>query len=504
MSDPTQNDARPRRETPHGLGEIAREVGASDVRGGAVATGVALSTQTVVPGDLFIALPGARTHGAAYADEAIAHGAVAVLTDTAGAALLPDGVPTVVVADVRPVLGPLAAWFYGFPADTLKTIGITGTQGKTSTSYLVDAALGSRHSGVIGSMGARIDGEPLPSKLTTPESVQFQALLARMGELGAQVVVSEVSSHAIAMHRLDGMVFDVGIFLNLGHDHLDFHGTQQAYRDTKRELFTSRMSRRGLVNIDDQTGRRFHADPELNVESFSIEGRDADWRAIDIDLGPDGSSFTVVGPEGQSARFTTPIPGTFTVSNILSAVAALDRVGHPLEASVAGIARFTGVEGRVQFVPVDADFRVVIDAGHKPEAINALLCALRPSVPGRLITVIGSNGDRDAHKRPLMGRFSAMASDVVIVTDDNPASEDPALIRRAVVRGTRGSSAEVHDVAGRAEAIHVAVDLARAGDMIVIVGKGDERHQIMADGIVPHSDPDEVEWALARRRAAAD
>ena len=184
------------------------------------------------------------------------------------------------------------------------------------------------------------------------------------------------------------------------------------------------------------------------------------------------------------------------MSNTLAAIAALGEVGYPMADLVPGLAAFEGIEGRVQFFPVDADFRVVLDAGHKPEAINALLRALRPTTPGRIITVIGSNGNRDAHKRPLMGRFAATASDVVIVTDDNPATEDPAIIRRAVLAGTRSTAAEVHEVAGRAEAIHLAVRLARAGDTLAIVGKGDERHQIMAHGIVPHSDPDEVEWAL--------
>lgn len=497
-----QHDERPDTTFTHPLADIAAQVDGELVTDGPAVTGIALSTQGVRPGDLFVAAGGASTHGARYASDALAAGAVAVLTDPDGAALVPSGVPIIVVADPRAVLGRLSVWFYDRPADALKTIGVTGTQGKTSTTFLIDAALGEHHSGLIGSMGSKIDGVPVPTKLTTPEAPAMQALLARMREQGVRWVSSEVSSQAISMRRVDGLVFDVAVFLNLGHDHLDFHGSQENYRAAKRELLTPAMSRLALVNIDDQAGRRFHDDPELNTESFSITGRDADWRAVDIELGPDGSAFTVVGPEGQSARFTTPIIGTFTVSNILAAVAALDRVGYPLERSVAGLADFTGPEGRVQFVPVDADFRVVIDAGHKPEAINALLCALRPATPGRIITVIGSNGNRDAHKRPLMGRFSAMASDVVVVTDDNPADEDPAMIRRAVVAGTRGSRAEVFDVAGRAEAIHHAVDLAQPGDLLVIVGKGDERHQITAHGIVPHSDPDEVEWALARRRAA--
>ncbi|WP_282836555.1 UDP-N-acetylmuramoyl-L-alanyl-D-glutamate--2,6-diaminopimelate ligase [Microbacterium flavum] len=499
-----QHDERPDATFTRSLADIAARVDGDVVTDGPPVTGIALSTAGVRPGDLFIAAAGASTHGARYVADALAAGAAAVLTDPAGAALVAADVPLIVVADPRGVLGRLSVWFYDHPAAALKTIGVTGTQGKTSTTFLIDAALGERESGLIGSMGSKIDGIPVPTKLTTPEAPAMQALLARMREQGVRWVSSEVSSQAISMRRVDGLVFDVAVFLNLGHDHLDFHGSQENYRAAKRELLTPAMSRLALVNVDDQAGRRFHEDPELVTESFSITGRDADWRAVDIELGPDGSAFTVVGPEGQSARFTTPIIGTFTVSNILAAVAALDRVGYPLDRSVAGLADFTGPEGRVQFVPVDADFRVVIDAGHKPEAINALLCALRPATPGRIITVIGSNGNRDAHKRPLMGRFSAMASDIVVVTDDNPADEDPATIRRAVVAGTRGSRAEVYDVAGRAEAIHHAVDLAQPGDLLVIVGKGDERHQITAHGIVPHSDPDEVEWALQRRREASD
>ncbi len=501
---------RPRTVVARSLAEIAAQLPSARVAGAAQVTGIALSTAAVQPGDLFLAQPGARTHGARFVADAVAAGAVAVLTDEEGAAIvtaapgLAELARIVVDEHPRRFLGALAAWFYGHPAHALKTIGITGTQGKTSTTYLVDAARQSFRSGVIGSMGTRIDGVAVPSTLTTPEAPQMHALLALMSERGVEVVSSEVSSHAITMGRVDGLRFDVGVFLNLGHDHRDFHGTQEAYLLAKRELLTSAMSRVALVNIDDRAGRRLHAEPELNTQSFSVTERDADWRALDIELRLDGSSFTVVGPEGQSARFTTPLVGEFSVSNILAAVAALDIVGHPLSASVDGISTFTGVEGRVQFVPVDAEFQVVIDAGHKPEAINALLRAMRPLTSGRIITVIGSNGNRDVHKRPLMGRFAAMASDIVIVTDDNPADEDPATIRRAVVAGTRGSRAEVFDVGGRAEAIHTAVELAGEGDLIAIVGKGDERHQIMRDGvIVPHSDPDEVEWALRRRAAAA-
>lgn len=491
--------ARPLARPTKPLAEVAAHVDAVSVQGDAVVIGIAVSSARVEPGDLFVALGGLRSHGAIHVAAAVAAGARAVLTDPEGAATLAPGTPAIVVPDPRAILGDLSAWLYDYPARDLATIGITGTQGKTSTTFLVDAALRSVHSGVIGSMGARIDGAPVPSALTTPEAPQLQALLARMREDGVRVVASEVSSHAVAMRRTEGMCFDVGVFLNLGHDHRDFHGTQQHYREMKRAVLTPALSRHALVNIDDATGRRFAADPDLRALTFSVEGRDAHWSAVDVAATGRGSAFTVIGPDGARAGFRVQQPGLFSVSNALAAVAALATVGVPLEEMVEGIAAFGGVEGRVQFVPVDGPFDVVIDAAHKPEAVNGLLRALRAHTTGRIITVIGSNGDRDAHKRPLMGRLAATASDIVVVTDDNPASEDPAAIRRAVVAGTAGSAARVYDVAGRAAAIHHAVGLARAGDMLVIVGKGDERHQITAEGIVAHSDPDEVAIALAGR-----
>ncbi len=490
---------RPSQVPQRTLVDVAEQLPNATLRGEAIVTGIALNTGVVMPGDLFVAAPGATTHGARFVPEALAAGAVGVLTDQAGADLLPTDVARIVVPEPRAILGPVSAWLYDHPARALKTIGITGTQGKTTTTFIVEAAVGAARCGVIGSMGTRIGGMPVASALTTPEAPQLHALFAVMREQGIEVATAEVSSHSIPLGRVDGFRFDVGVFLNIGHDHRDFHGNQSNYVAAKRELLTRAHSQRALVNLDSSAGRRLSRDPEVAPATFSVEGRDADWVAEDIVLDAAGSSFTVRAPDGQRQEFRTKLHGVFNVSNTLSAIAALGEVGYPMAELVPGLAAFDGIEGRVQFVDVDADFTVVIDAGHKPEAINALLVALRPMTAGRIIAVVGSNGNRDAHKRPLMGRFTATASDIVVVTDDNPATEDPALIRRAVLAGARSTAAEVYEVAGRAEAIHHAVGLARAGDMLVIVGKGDERHQIMAHGIVPHSDPDEVEWALRHR-----
>ncbi len=487
---------QPLRPFVHTLREIAAEIGGEHRGADAIVSGITLHGAHTVAGDLFVALPGASTHGARFAPEALSLGAVAVLTDTQGAAEIPQGVPVIVVEHVRRVLGPLSAWFFDHPADDLTTIGVTGTQGKTTTTHLIAAALSDRHAGVIGSMGSRIDGRQVPSSLTTPEAPALHRMLAVMRANDVEVVAAEVSSQGIVQQRTAGLLFDIGVMLNLGHDHRDFHGDQESYYAAKRELLTRQGSRRALTSIDFTAGRRLARDPELDAVTFSIARESADWFATDIRDSAHGTAFVIRTPDGHRVPFETPLRGEFHVTDILAAVASLAMTGRAVEDLREGLASFTGVEGRMQFLDVHPHLTVVIDAGHKPEAINALLVSLRSLTAGRIICVIGSNGNRDAHKRPLMGRFAGTASDIVVVTDDNPAHEDPASIRDAVTRGARSTAAEVHDVAGRTEAIRLAVSLARAGDTLVVVGKGDERHQILAEGIVPHSDPDEIERAL--------
>ncbi|MEN2741127.1 UDP-N-acetylmuramoyl-L-alanyl-D-glutamate--2,6-diaminopimelate ligase [Microbacterium sp. X-17] len=491
------NANRPARPPQRSIAEVASQLPGGHVHGDAVVTGLSISGSSTVPGDLFVAARGARTHGARHAPEALAAGAVAVLTDEEGAALLDPGTPHVVMpASPRTVLGPLSAWFYDHPAEAMTTVGITGTQGKTTTTYLVAAALADRHTGVIGSIGTRIDGVPIPSSLTTPEAPQLHALLALMRERGVRTVAAEVSSHSLVQGRVDGLRFDVGIFLNLGHDHLDFHGDQASYLEAKRELLLPAHSAHGLVCVDSSVGRRLAADPGLDARSFSIANSGADWFAEAIREDAAGTTFTVRGPDGARQEFRTPLRGDFHTTDILAAVAALAESGHPLPELAEAIAGYPGVEGRMQFLDLDPELKVVVDAGHKPEAINALLVALRPMTDGRVITVMGSNGNRDAHKRRLMGRLTAMASDILVVTDDDPEHEDPAEIRRVVIDGTRSTEAEVLEEGDRARAIRLAVSLCRPGDVLAVVGKGNNHYQLLAEGWTYFNDEEQIAAAL--------
>ncbi|HPU13972.1 MAG TPA: UDP-N-acetylmuramoyl-L-alanyl-D-glutamate--2,6-diaminopimelate ligase [Aeromicrobium sp.] len=470
------------------LGQVAQEFVGATQTGDASVTGISLATADVQDGDLFAALPGATTHGVRFVDQALAAGAVAVLTDPVGAESLPAAVPRVVVGEPRAELAAFAAEFYGHRSREFVTVGITGTQGKTTTSYLAQAALGSADSAVIGTIGTQIKGVPAQSALTTPEAPALQALFAVMAEEQVKACVMEVSSHAIVQGRINGFTFDSAVFLNLGRDHLDFHHDLESYFAAKAELFTREHARHAVINIDDPHGVRLAADTELATTTFSTQGNPADWRAVNLRPDRLGSGVTLVGPDGVETEMTVPLPGAFNVSNAVAAVVALVSQGFDLPELVAGIATSPGVPGRMQRVHGGQPFTAVVDYAHKPEAIEAVLTALRPVTAGRLIVVLGAGGDRDRGKRPIMGQVASSLADVLIVTDDNPRNEDPATIRAAVLAGAQNSVAQTTEIADRREAISAAVAQARPGDTVVIAGKGHEQGQQVGDTLYPFDD----------------
>ena len=469
------------------LDQVAAEVG-STASGDAEVTGVALNTAHVVPGDLYAALPGASAHGASFVDAAAAAGAVAVLTDVAGAESVSGRLPTVVVEDPRAVLAGLSAAFYDHPASAFTTIGITGTQGKTTTTYLAEAALAEHRSAVVGTIGTRIRRVPAASSLTTPEAPALQALFAVMREEAVEALAMEVSSHALVKGRVDGFAFDVAVFLNLGRDHLDFHETLEDYFLAKASLVTPEHARHAVLNVDDRHALRIAEMTSLPVTTFSAGGAAADWRAANVRPHRLGTDLEVLGPDGSATDLHVPLAGVFNVSNALAAVAALATAGHDPVELAAGIAASTGVPGRMERVDAGQDFTAVVDYAHKPEAVSAVLGALRPVTAGRLIVVLGAGGDRDQGKRPLMGRAAADLADVVVITDDNPRTENPAAIRAEVLAGAEGGSAVVHEIGGRREAIQHAVALARRADTVVVAGKGHERGQEIAGVVHPFDD----------------
>ncbi len=466
-----------------------------------VVTGLTLSSQRSRPGDLYAALPGSRAHGMAYAGEARAAGAVALLTDQEGAADRPDGVPLLVVSEPRRLLGKLAAHVYGDPAAAMRMIGVTGTQGKTTTTRLAEGGLqrAGVRAGVIGTVGTRIAGVEVKTALTTPEAPDLHALFAVMREREVAACAMEVSSHALVMGRVDGVVFDVAVFLNLGRDHLDFHADEEDYYNAKASLFTPERARLALVGLDDEHGRRLAGETALPVRTFSAGGGDADWTVADVRPAPDGTSFRVRGP-GVDVAAGVPLPGAFNVSNALAAIAACAEAGLDAAAVAQGIASGGGVPGRFERIEAGQPFTVIVDYAHKPDAVQAALESLRPLTDGRLLVVLGAGGDRDPGKRPIMGEIAARLADVLVVTDDNPRTEDPAAIRAAVLDGTRHGTARVLEESDRRAAIGTALGLARPGDIVVVAGKGHETGQEV-DGVVhPFDDRDVVRELLAEAR----
>jgi UDP-N-acetylmuramoyl-L-alanyl-D-glutamate--2,6-diaminopimelate ligase len=437
-------------------------------------TGVSYDSRQTRPGDLFVAMTGFAVDGHDFIAKAVSAGAAAVLCEKAPE----DGnVPYVQVKNSRRALAVLGANWFGYPAEKMTMVAVTGTNGKTSTTYLLksvlEQALGAKV-GLIGTNQNMIGQEVIPTERTTPESFELQGLFARMRDAGCTHVVMEVSSHALALDRVYGVRYAVGIFTNLTQDHLDFHGTMEAYCDAKALLF--RMCGTGVVNADDPWAPRLLADATCE-KFFYAEKAAADLRAEDIELAADHVAFTAVTKtEHTSVRVN--IPGGFMVYNTLDVLGAALALGVPLEKSADILSRVPHVKGRVEVVPTPGkDYTVLIDYAHSPDGLENVLSSVKGFAKGRTVALFGCGGDRDKTKRPKMGKIAAEIADFVVVTTDNPRTEKPADIIADILPGLAGSDTPRVVVEDRVEAIHWAMDHAEAGDVIVLCGKGHETYQ---------------------------
>ena len=509
---------RPAHLAPRPLSGLAELLGVGRTEavqsGLGVLSGVTLDSRAVRPGDLYAALPGSRTHGAAHSDQAVASGAVAILTDPDGRdRAARTGVPVFVVASPRMSLGDVSCWIYGDPSRRMTMIGVTGTSGKTTTSYLCEAGLraAGHRTGLIGGVEIRIGAELVRASLTTPEAPDLQALLAVMAERRVTGVAMEVSSHSLALGRVAGTRYGVAVFTNLSQDHLDFHAGFEDYFRAKAKLFTPAYSAVGVVNVADRYGRRLVAEASVPIVTFCADPASgayaqAEWRAADVRCGADGSTFRVIGPGGVEADASVTLPGQFNVANALAAIVALVEAGTDLADAVEGVASCPGVPGRLQRVlgqPGQPD--AFVDYSHKPGAVEAVLGALRQVTSGELIAVLGCGGDRDRGKRPLMGAAAARLADVAILTSDNPRSEDPLAILAEMLQGVLGvpqvERARVIIEPDRAAAIELAAAMAGKGDVVLVAGKGHETGQYVGGAVLPFDDAVVTAAALARHAA---
>jgi UDP-N-acetylmuramoyl-L-alanyl-D-glutamate--2,6-diaminopimelate ligase len=447
---------------------------------------VAYDSRKVREGDLFVAITGFATDGNRYIPMALEKGAAVVVT-----AVRPDSsVPYVLVESDRKALARIGANFYGHPARSMTMIAVTGTNGKTSSTLLLkqilEKVLGAKV-GLIGTMENLIGQEVVPTERTTPESFELQALFARMRDAGCKYVVMEVSSHAIALDRVEGVRYDVAAFTNLSPDHLDFHKTMEAYCDTKAELFSRCV--RGVMNCDDPWFARMRTRVTCPVLTTSV-GSPAGLYAKDVAMLSDGVSFTAVSGS-KCVAVTLPIPGKFTVYNALTVLGMAMELGISLEDAADALAQAQGVKGRVEVVPTPGKpYTVLIDYAHTPDGLENVLSSVRGFCKGRLISVFGCGGDRDRTKRPVMGRIGAELSDIAVITSDNPRTENPADIIADITAGVEGAKNCVV-VENRIEAIHYAMDIAQKDDIIVLAGKGHETYQEIC-GVKHHLDEREI------------
>lgn len=488
------------------VGHVAQLVG-GDVLGDASRTvkGVSQDSQAISEGDLFVALPGRKRHGAEFVSSALASGAAAVMTDDAGLDLCRElcaslDIPLIHAQSLRSHLGPVCLKIYGQPSMTL--IGVTGTNGKTTTAYMImqGAKSAGIKTGVIGTLATFIGDTELPAVRTTPEAPEIFQLLARMRAEKVELVVMEVSSIAISEYRIAGLRFDAVGFTNLSHDHLDYHGTMDNYFEAKAKLFTKEFAHRGVVCINDSWGRALIQRREIPMQSVYVGDsvpelhETVDWQGTI----KSGGELLIRDPHGKVIRTQVVSPGEMNAMNATLAIALLDNVGIPSDTACRGVGASV-VPGRGQLVCTYNGASVYVDYAHSPDAIEAFLSGLRGSegegvAPiGRVITVIGAGGDRDSAKRPLMGAAAASHSDIVIVTDDNPRSENPEAIRSEIVMGTTEFlGVHVENVEDRRHGISRALSLALPGDRVAILGKGHEKVIEIRGELIPFNDSEVV------------
>ncbi|QRP61393.1 UDP-N-acetylmuramoyl-L-alanyl-D-glutamate--2,6-diaminopimelate ligase [Corynebacterium minutissimum] len=464
-----------------------------------------LNSATLAPGGLFAALPGTRVHGARYAADTPA---AAILTDEDGQALLlevGESRPILVVEDIRAILGLVAAEIYGHPTEKLTVLGVTGTSGKTTTSYLLEAGLlhAGYSVGLIGTTGTRINREPVPTSLTTPEAPTLQELFARMLSEGVTHVVMEVSSHALELGRVRGTRFDVGGFSNLSQDHLDFHPTMEDYFEAKAALFDGpQAAERAVICVDDDWGKRMaKRAAALPLTRVATQG-EADITARQLSTEATGAQQVemTIAASGTTYDFRLPMPGEFNIANAALATGMAAAIGLDPQTFLDGVEK-VAVPGRMERIDRGQDFVAVVDYAHKPAAIAAVLDTLRGQLegtPGRIGIVVGAGGDRDSSKRPLMGAAAAKRADLTVVTDDNPRTEDPATIRAAVIKGAREANpdGDIREADSRAAAIDEVVAWARPGDAVIVVGKGHEVGQLIGKTMHHFDDREELSRAL--------
>ena len=486
--------------------EIVEQRGSMDC----TVTSITDDSRAVIPGSLFVAVRGERVDGHQFVSQAIAAGAVAVIAqESVNAGLL----PIVRVADSRKALGLVGSRFYGDPSAHLTMVGVTGTNGKTTTTYLCKALLEGvgRNVGLMGTVAYQIGSETIPATHTTPGALEFQGLLAKMRRAGLDSVVMEVSSHALAMDRTIGCEYDAAVFTNLTQDHLDYHRTMEEYFQAKLRLFTGlgqgrKRGQRAIINMDDPRGGQIRQACAVPAWGYAVQGR-AELKAERVRLSMNGTAFTAATPAGTFA-IESRLVGEHNVYNLLGAIGVALHAGASCDQVRESVSRVNSVPGRFESVVAGQDFMVVVDYAHTEDALVRLLTAAQAIKTERIITIFGCGGDRDRGKRPKMGQAAVFFSDIVVLTSDNPRTEDPMAILREVEVGVREalqqrSQVEYHLVPDRREAIRMAVRLARTGDIVLIAGKGHEDYQIIGTTKIHFDDREVAREAIGQLRNCA-